>query len=89
MLNTASKVIKNSEIFPYFIVDNFIEPGIFSSLKEEFKILISRINTWDKQFSIQLSDKKKLDRPILISGGKNNVDSFDQILNLAEDLFFF
>ena len=88
MLNIKPKVIKNSEFFPYFIVDDFIEQGIFNSIKEEFKILISRINTWDKNFGIQFSDNKKLDKPILSSGGKDNENSYDQILNLAADLFF-
>ena len=86
MMNPKAKVLSDDKYFPYFVVDNFTNSSDFETLKKQFNILISRINDWNKQYSIQLSDKKTLDVPILFSGGKDFNDSFDNILNLSDDL---
>jgi len=89
MINKNYKIYQNNKYFPYFIVDNFIEDKNYDILKKEFYILLSRIDKWSEEYGVQFCDNKKLDKPILLCWGKSSPDSFDQILNLCDDLGIF
>jgi hypothetical protein len=89
MINQNYKIYENNKYFPYFIVDNFIEDKNYDILKKEFYILLSRIDKWSEEYGVQFCDNKKLDKPILLCWGKSSPDSFDQILNLCDDLGIF
>ena len=88
MINPNFSYKNDEQYYPYFVCDNFIDNEIFKNLKNNFFKLISRVDHWDEEYGIQYSDNKKLSKPIYISWGKNYPDSFEQIIQLSDDLPF-
>lgn len=86
MWNNNFKIKKNNRPFEYFIIDNVLDDKFFKELREQYYVLVSRITEWEEEYGIQLVDGRKLEYGIQISYGTKKISSFDEIIELSNDL---